>query len=69
MPWLAKPGSYLPGLYLNIGHGSRGLAYCPLSAELLAGVINNEPLPMARELANALNPARFLIRDLIKNRR
>ena len=67
--WLAKPGSYLPGLYLNIGHGSRGLAYCPLSAELLAGMINNEPLPMARELDNALNPARFLIRDLIKNRR
>lgn len=67
--WLDKPGSYLPGLYLNIGHGSRGLAYSPLCAELLAGIINGEPLPVPRELANALNPARFLIRDLIKNRR
>ena len=67
--WLTQPGSYLPGLYLNIGHGSRGLAYSPLCAELLASIINNEPLPMPRELANALNPARFLIRDLIKNRR
>jgi tRNA 5-methylaminomethyl-2-thiouridine biosynthesis bifunctional protein len=64
-----KAGTYLPGLYINIGHGSRGLAYTPLCAELLAAQINNEPLPISRELANTLNPARFLIRDLIKNKR
>lgn len=62
-------GHYLPGLYINIGHGSRGLAYTPLCAELLAAEINQEILPIPRELANALNPARFLIRDLIKNKR
>ncbi|ACE85355.1 bifunctional tRNA (5-methylaminomethyl-2-thiouridine)(34)-methyltransferase MnmD/FAD-dependent 5-carboxymethylaminomethyl-2-thiouridine(34) oxidoreductase MnmC [Cellvibrio japonicus] len=67
--WLDTPGSYVRGLYLNIGHGSRGLAYTPLCAELLACHINQEPLPIPRELANALNPSRFLIRDLIKNRR
>ena len=61
-------GHYLPGLYINIGHGSRGLAYTPLCAELLAATINQEILPIPRELANALNPARFLIRDLIKNK-
>ena len=64
-----KTGSYRQGLFINIGHGSRGLAYTPLSAELLAAQINQEVLPLPRELANALNPARFLIRDLIKNKR
>lgn len=64
-----KTGPYHQGLFINIGHGSRGLAYTPLSAELLAAQINQEVLPLPRELANALNPARFLIRDLIKNKR
>lgn len=64
-----KTGSYYQGLFINIGHGSRGLAYTPVSAELLAAQINQEVLPLPRELANALNPARFLIRDLIKNKR
>lgn len=62
------PGCYHPGLFINIGHGSRGLAYTPLCAELLAAHINNEIPPMPRDLANALNPARFLIRKLIKNK-
>lgn len=64
-----KTGRYHPGLFINIGHGSRGLAYTPLCAELLAAQINQEVFPLARELSNALNPARFLIRDLIKNKR
>lgn len=64
-----KTGAYHKGLFINIGHGSRGLAYTPLSAELLAAQINQEVLPLPRELANALNPARFLIRDIIKNKR
>jgi tRNA 5-methylaminomethyl-2-thiouridine biosynthesis bifunctional protein len=63
------PGRYHTGLYINIGHGSRGLAYTPLCAELLAAQINNEVLPLPRDLTNALNPARFLIRDLVKNKR
>ncbi|PUA27217.1 MAG: bifunctional tRNA (5-methylaminomethyl-2-thiouridine)(34)-methyltransferase MnmD/FAD-dependent 5-carboxymethylaminomethyl-2-thiouridine(34) oxidoreductase MnmC [Cellvibrio sp. 79] len=67
--FIQDTGKYLPGLYLNIGHGSRGLAYTPLCAEILAAHINNEPFPIANELVNALNPARFLIRDLIKNKR
>lgn len=63
------PGRYHAGLYINIGHGSRGLAYTPLCAELLAAQINNEILPLPRELANALHPGRFVIRDLVKNKR
>lgn len=61
-------GAYWPGLYVNLGHGSRGLAYTPLSAQLLAAQITGEPPPMNRELTRALNPARFLIRDLIRSK-
>lgn len=67
--FIQDTGKYLAGLYINIGHGSRGLAYTPLCAEILAAHINREPQPIAGELVNALNPARFLIRDLIKNKR
>jgi tRNA 5-methylaminomethyl-2-thiouridine biosynthesis bifunctional protein len=65
---IITPGSYLPGLYINIGHGARGLAYTPLCAELLAAQINNELLPVPTELANSLNPARFVIRALMRNK-
>jgi tRNA 5-methylaminomethyl-2-thiouridine biosynthesis bifunctional protein len=66
---ITTAGSYWPGLYINIGHGARGLAYTPLCAELLASQINDEPAPLARELINALNSARFVIRDLTRNKR
>lgn len=65
---IIMPGNYLPGLYINIGHGARGLTYTPLCAELLAAQINNEVLPVPTEIANSLNPARFVIRALIRNK-
>lgn len=63
-----SPGIFHPGLFLNVGHGSRGLAYTPLCAELLASLIANHPLPLPRDFVQALHPARFLIRDLGRNR-
>ncbi|MFA7555502.1 MAG: bifunctional tRNA (5-methylaminomethyl-2-thiouridine)(34)-methyltransferase MnmD/FAD-dependent 5-carboxymethylaminomethyl-2-thiouridine(34) oxidoreductase MnmC [Spongiibacteraceae bacterium] len=65
---LDQPGSYHPNLYINIGHGSRGLTSTPLCSELLAAMICGEPLPIPRTLVSALNPARFVIRDLIRNK-
>lgn len=61
-------GDYLPGLYLTTGHGSRGLSSTPLAAELLASQLCGEAPPLARELERALAPARFIIRDLARNR-
>jgi tRNA 5-methylaminomethyl-2-thiouridine biosynthesis bifunctional protein len=61
-------GSYWPGLYLNTAHGSRGLTSTPIAAELLASMICDEPLPLSRALCRALSPARFIIRDLSRNR-
>lgn len=52
------------GLYLNIGHGTKGLTTAPLCAELLASMMTGEPYPIETDLALQLNPNRFLLRDL-----
>lgn len=63
------PGSYLPGLYLNVAHGSRGITSTGLAAEVLASYINNEPAPVDQEVLHAIHPARFLIRDIKRKAR
>jgi tRNA 5-methylaminomethyl-2-thiouridine biosynthesis bifunctional protein len=57
------------GLYLNIGHGSRGLTSAPLCAELIASYLCEENFPLAKEHAEALLPNRFLIREMVRNKR
>jgi len=59
------PCPWLHGLYVNSGHGSRGLITAPLSGEMLAAWINNEPLPVPRTIAEACHPNRFALRALI----
>ena len=59
---------YLDGLYISSGHGSRGLLSCPLSGEILAAIINNDLLPVEESLLYHLNPTRFLVRDLARNK-
>ena len=58
------PEHYFPGLYVSVGHGSRGLLSAALSAELIASMICNEPLPVAKDVVKALDPTRFLIRSI-----
>lgn len=65
---IEEPGAYLPGLYINAGHGSRGLSSTPLAGELIASQVLGETPPFERRLARALSPARFIIRDLSRNR-
>ncbi|MFC3609310.1 bifunctional tRNA (5-methylaminomethyl-2-thiouridine)(34)-methyltransferase MnmD/FAD-dependent 5-carboxymethylaminomethyl-2-thiouridine(34) oxidoreductase MnmC [Stutzerimonas tarimensis] len=61
------PCPWLEGLYINAAHGSRGLITAPLSAELLAAWIEDEPVPLPRSVAQACHPSRFLLRRLIRN--
>jgi tRNA 5-methylaminomethyl-2-thiouridine biosynthesis bifunctional protein len=61
-------GSYLPGLYLSTAHGSRGLASCFISAEVIASMICAEPAPVEKDIVDYLNPARFIIRRLKRGR-
>ncbi|RRV25779.1 bifunctional tRNA (5-methylaminomethyl-2-thiouridine)(34)-methyltransferase MnmD/FAD-dependent 5-carboxymethylaminomethyl-2-thiouridine(34) oxidoreductase MnmC [Pseudomonas sp. o96-267] len=60
------PCPWLHGLYINSGHGSRGLITAPLSGELIAAWLENEPLPVPREIAEASHPNRFMLRKLIR---
>ena len=58
---------YLEGLYVNTGHGSRGLITCPLSGEIIASMISGDSNVVEDSLLKALNPTRFLIRNLIRS--
>lgn len=40
------------------GMGSKGFSFAPLCAEILAGLIFDEPLPISRSLLNKLSPKR-----------
>ena len=62
------PTRWHPGLYINAGHGSRGVISCPLSGELIAAWLENEPLPLPRDVATAVHPNRFMLRQLIRGR-
>jgi tRNA 5-methylaminomethyl-2-thiouridine biosynthesis bifunctional protein len=63
------PCPWLDGLYVNSGHGSRGLITAPLSGELIAAWIIGEPLPVPRPVAEACHPNRFQLRELIRGKR
>lgn len=62
------PCPWLEGLYVNSGHGSRGLITAPLSGELVAAWVSGEPLPVPRAVAQACHPNRFALRRLIRGK-
>ncbi len=62
-----KSASNYPNLYVNVAHGSRGLTSTPLCAELIASYICGEVRPLPRNLCESLSPARFIIRNIIRN--
>ena len=57
LPWLS-------GLYVNAGHGSKGMITAPLCSELIASLIAKSALPIQAKLASSMNPSRFLLREL-----
>lgn len=52
------------GLYASFAHGSRGLTFAALAAELVAAQIEGEPWPLERPLADAIDPGRVLLHRL-----
>ena len=59
---------YYPDLFVLGALGSRGLTSAPLLAEVLAAQMNGEPLPLERDILNALNPNRYWVRKLLKGK-
>jgi tRNA 5-methylaminomethyl-2-thiouridine biosynthesis bifunctional protein len=43
---------------------SRGLTWAALSADIIASDVAGEPMPVERDLLEAVDPARFLVRRL-----
>lgn len=56
----------LDGLYASFAFGSRGLVFASLCAELIASQIEGEPWPIGSDLADAIDPARYLMHWLRK---
>ena len=54
----------LTGLYINIGHGSRGLISTPLCADYICSLILQQPSPFERTIEKALHPSRFAVKQL-----
>ena len=55
------------GLFINIGHGSRGLVSTPLTGHYLASLITNTPSPLEQNIMDKLHPNRFVIRAIKRN--
>ena len=51
-------------LFTSFAHGSRGLTFVALAAELIAAQVEGEPLPIEGTLSDAVDPGRVLLRRL-----
>ena len=65
-PFTARP-PLLRGLFINVGHGSKGLLSGPICGQMIAALISGSPLPLSAEQTRILNPARFMVKGLIRN--
>lgn len=65
---LDAPCPYLPNVWLNTAHGTRGLATAPICAASLAAEILNLPQPLSCRLKAALHPNRAVIRAVVRRR-
>ena len=59
----------VPGLFVASGFGSRGLTWAPLAGRLLAAWITDAPYPVAADLVDALDPARWCTRRVRASRK
>src|SRR5690554_5271799 len=61
------PAPLMQGLWLNLGHGAKGLISTPLCAEIIANQITQGAMPIGNSIREALWPGRFLVRKLIRS--
>jgi len=53
----------LPGLAVCTAFGSRGITWAALCGQVLAAEVTGAPLPLEASLVDAIDPARFLVRQ------
>ena len=54
----------LPGLYVFGALGSRGITWSALGAQVLASSVTGAPSPIGASLLDAVDPARFVSRQV-----
>ncbi len=59
---LPMVGPLSNGLFGAFAYGSRGLLWASLAGEIIASMLEGEPLPVERKLAAAVAPGRFALR-------
>ena len=64
--WIETPCQYHNGLFLNIGHGAKGILSAPICGEIIAAQIDNQNI-VNTSLLNALHPNRLWLRQIIKH--
>jgi tRNA 5-methylaminomethyl-2-thiouridine biosynthesis bifunctional protein len=52
------------GLYGAFGYASRGLTWAALGGEIIASLLDGEPAPVAGQLLDAVDPARFVFKAI-----
>ena len=58
MPFIGKVIDH-EGLYVNVGHGSRGMVTCGIGGELIAGLAHSEPLGLSAEVRHSISISRI----------
>ena len=57
------------GLYVFTALGSRGITWAALGAQVLAALVSGAPSPVGARLLDAIDPARFAVRNRQRRRR
>ncbi|MDB5903713.1 MAG: h16 [Betaproteobacteria bacterium] len=56
------------GLYCAAGFASRGLIWATLAGEIIGSLLEGEPLPLEADLADAIDPGRFVLKQARRGR-
>jgi tRNA 5-methylaminomethyl-2-thiouridine biosynthesis bifunctional protein len=68
LPMVGSLGDGLNGgLFGSFAFGSRGLLWACLAGEIIASMLDGDPLPVERKLAAAVDPGRFALRAARRN--
>jgi tRNA 5-methylaminomethyl-2-thiouridine biosynthesis bifunctional protein len=60
------PLTHAGGLFVSLGHGSRGLLSCPLAGEIIARKICSESLGDLTSVSCEVDPSRVVFRELVR---
>ncbi len=64
--WIDDDCPYLHGLYLNIGHGAKGILTAPICGEVIADYIDNTDMALNKHVIQKIHPNRFWRDEIVR---